>query len=430
MFGIGFDIYSLYSQQEALNALVVNDGNCDELKWDGDENVFRINTTLLDCGMTYSTVTEGTDSYWAFKHKITKPSKMLNGAGFLTRAISVNLICTYPTVNQVSSAGLTVSEPPPAVPEDTLIELVTTIQTAFLPDEDLLNPGKPLYIEAVIKVIDDLQDSWDNHLDVSEDVRPVKIQVVAFLLNDDGTETMIEIDIPLRRRRESHIVIPGCDDHSEVNEPVNRVRVVVKFIFLNKTGKIAPVTEELSQYKKAILDALTIIKPDTCSFVHQSEETSVDSMEVEIVEKEPIPAFGDFSSQGSLQGSLSLKYYTGPTYNTIFSMPYAFLGFTMFVQVSWNVHEMKDKMAFFLKECKIVALNEKEEPTGSMKIIDEGCYAQVIEGAPLGATLLSKIGYPNSRFKYRSFSFSVRQTSYQVLQCQVQFCMLQAQGFR
>ena len=98
VFGIGSNIYRHYSQHDAIKALSVNDGICNKLVWDMDETVFRINTTLLDCGMVYEAVPAliGDDEYWQFKHKITTPNLMLQGA-VLTKGITINLMCRYPT---------------------------------------------------------------------------------------------------------------------------------------------------------------------------------------------------------------------------------------------------------------------------------------------------------------------------------------------
>ena len=141
----------------------------------------------------------------------------------------------YCVVSAVSSATAEVELQPPQ-PEDSVLELVTIIDTVFKPDDDLLNPAKPIYQEAVRKVIDDLRDSWNTYLDVPTALRPFRIQVIGFLVHGDAGKTVttiFDIDIiPDRKRRSDEDLLMGCgEDEVVVTETVTVVRNVSIFNF-------------------------------------------------------------------------------------------------------------------------------------------------------------------------------------------------------
>ena len=60
-----------------------------------------------------------------------------------------------------------------------------------------------------------------------------------------------------------------------------------------------------------------------------------------------------------------------------------------------------------------------------LDILDQTCYANVVEAAPIGNALENKIVKFKSQMRYRSFSFSTRQKGSQTLQCQVEFCIFE-----
>ena len=180
----------------------------------------------------------------------------------------------------------------------------------------------------------------------------------------------------------------------------------------------------MAEYKEVIRDAVNIIKPNECAFVHPTDVTAATDIDFDVIPLKPDPVFGAFSGDGNLNKGLTLEYYTGPNFKKALDIPWALMGFTMYVQVSWNPIVLKDKMGFFVKECKIIELNEKKEAIYGINILDQTCFAQVVQAEPIGKALESKVVSFDSQFKYRSFSFNRKQSGYQVLQCQVEFCIL------
>lgn len=84
---------------------MANSGECSSITWYPAKNVFKVNTTLLDCDMHAEPVMVGSQKYWSFKHEIQRPEDWFFGRR-TSMNISVGLECRYPATVVATSQGV------------------------------------------------------------------------------------------------------------------------------------------------------------------------------------------------------------------------------------------------------------------------------------------------------------------------------------
>ena len=108
----------------------------------------------------------------------------------------------------------------------------------------------------------------------------------------------------------------------------------------------------------------------------------------------------------------------------IFSTKKAFfLGSTLNVKAIWTSSDLPigQKLHWFVKSCNVYDYDSKKKSDGHVTIIDNLCYAQVIEATPKTGSLVNADEY---RFSYRSFSFRSDGSGSQMIECDIKFCLV------
>ena len=99
----------------------------------------------------------------------------------------------------------------------------------------------------------------------------------------------------------------------------------------------------------------------------------------------------------------------------------------MNVKAIWTSSDLPigQKLNWFVKSCKFFDYESKKKSDGHVTII-ENSTAQVIEATPKTGNLVNAAEY---RFSYRSFSFKSDGSGSQIIECDVEFCLVdQCQG--
>merc|ERR1719392_433632 len=87
---------------------------------------------------------------------------------------------------------------------------------------------------------------------------------------------------------------------------------------------------------------------------------------------------------------------------------------------SLTVQPIGQKLKWYISGCTVKDLNDDGTESGSqVTIIDQVCYASVLQAKPKSAIISTK----EFDFQYRSFSFNTAGNGKQKLSCDINFCL-------
>ena len=127
----------------------------------------------------------------------------------------------------------------------------------------------------------------------------------------------------------------------------------------------------------------------------------------------------DVSASGTLTSGLELKYFTDDKY--LSAKTNWRIGQTQYGQVYWKVTTLGAQLGFYLKSCSI---EDADNGGGTVTIISNSCYSKTVFAQPVGGALTNKFVTRQSRFVYKSFSFSTSGETRQRTVCEVEFCII------
>ena len=197
----------------------------------------------------------------------------------------------------------------------------------------------------------------------------------------------------------------------------SEVLVRIRFVFAVPLSDLGVYIYSKEDTAEAIRQNILLLKSHVDSFIDENEQACSECI------KEAPTAAGFVTGTGSFKNGISLAFYKDETFSSLITES-LLLGQILFAQAAWSTTSLQDKINFYVQKCDVVSVNAAQEEVGSVRIIDQSCYAQVVDVTPLGSAVQNKIVKHKSQFSYRSFTFHRNVVETQLLRCDVEFCLL------
>jgi len=163
-------------------------------------------------------------------------------------------------------------------------------------------------------------------------------------------------------------------------------------------------------------DAATVTIKVCCRFLASHSASSDD-----IAINAGSAVSGKLEAQGSWADSLKIEFTDTSFANKLPDSHVTILGTTHYIKVSWTVgaatNPIANKLNWYISDCTVSNPDNSDQ---SVKIIENQCFADVVDTKKSSATMLSS---ENFRFTFRSFSFNDNGNGKQKISCDVVFCL-------
>jgi len=163
-------------------------------------------------------------------------------------------------------------------------------------------------------------------------------------------------------------------------------------------------------------DAATVTIKVCCRFL-ASHQASSDDISI----KAGSAVSGKLEAQGSWADSLKIEFTDKSFANKLLDSHVTLLGTTHYIKVSWTVgaptNPIAQKLNWYVSDCSVANVENTEQ---TVKIIENQCFADVVDTKKSSATMLSS---ENFTFTFRSFSFNNSGNGKQKISCDVVFCL-------